>query len=46
MEKLNRSQWNIQTGYYILNVQKSFHKGEVEILADNSLKSTYDFSCG
>ena len=32
--------------HYILNAQKPFDKWEVEMLADNSLKSAYHFSCG
>ena len=30
----------------ILNAQKPFDKWKVEMLADNSLKSAYHFSCG
>ena len=48
LEKLNRSQLNIQTDFYILNTLRRFHKWEVEIeiLTDNSLKCAYHFSCG
>ena len=40
------SHWNIQTDYFIWNAQKTFHKWEVEILLDNSLKSACHFSYG
>ena len=41
--EISRSQWNIQTDYYLLNAQKSSHKWEVEILAYSSLKSAHHF---
>ena len=44
LEKLSRSQWNIQTSYYVLNSQKPFHKWGVEKLAANSLKSAWTTS--
>ena len=48
LEKLNRSQLNIQTDFYILNTLRPFHKWEVEVevLADNSLKCAHHFCCG
>ena len=43
MEKSSCSQWNIQRGYYILNTQNPVHKWEIEIPAENFLKSAYHF---